>query len=112
MRFKWAVMIVVGVFFVTGLLLSFNGNFRGAVRLAITGSPVITLSSEGDTTKVMTKMSDGEGFQKLLSLVETEGWFLANQSGSIFVFTRGEESLVLMVKMWTNQYIVGEMIEG
>lgn len=112
MKFKWPLLIVAGVLLVTGVLLSFNENVRGAAKLALLGKEVVTISTENETVTVMARLEEGAGFQEVLSLIETEGWILTDQLGSTFVFTRGDESLVLMLKMWTNQYIVAEMTEG
>ncbi|WP_078381121.1 hypothetical protein [Sutcliffiella halmapala] len=112
MRLKWTLLIIGGIVLITGVLLSFNPNVRGAAKLAITGSPVVTLASKEDTKTVMTKMNAGDGFKEVLWLIETDGWLLTDQIGSTLIFSRDEESLVLMMKMWTNQYIVAEMTEG
>lgn len=112
MKWKLALLVMSGVVLVAGILLSFNPNVRGAAKLAITGSSVVTLASKDDTKTIMTKMNEGQGVQDVFSLIEMEGWQLIDQMGSTLIFTRGEESLVLMLKMWTNQYIVAEMTEG
>ncbi|CAG9619941.1 hypothetical protein [Sutcliffiella rhizosphaerae] len=112
MRLKWTVSILAGILFVTGFLLSFNEHVRGAVKLAFSTTSVVTISTEDETRTVMTKMNDGAGFQVLLSQFEENGWLFEEQMGSTFFFTKGDESLIIMFKMWTNNYIVAEMTEG
>ncbi|KMJ58419.1 hypothetical protein AB685_11045 [Bacillus sp. LL01] len=112
MKWKWAIVIFTGILLVTGTLLAFNGHVRGAAKLALTTSPIVTLSSADDTTTVMAKVNDGAGFQDVLSHVEADGWIFEEQVGSMFLYSKGEESLVIMLKMWTNQYIVAEMTKG
>ncbi|QFT88645.1 hypothetical protein FIU87_08320 [Bacillus sp. THAF10] len=112
MRIKWAITIVVGILFVTGILLSFNEHVRGAVKLAFSTKSIVTVSTENDTKTMMTKLNEGEGFQVLLSYIEEDGWVLEDQLGSTFLFTKEEESLVIMLKMWTSEYIIAEMTEG
>ncbi|KPB04206.1 hypothetical protein [Bacillus sp. CHD6a] len=112
MKWKWVLVIFTGILLVTGTLLAFNEEVRGALKLAVSSSPIVTLSSEEDSTTVMAKMDNGTGVQDVLSHVEEEGWEFEEQLGSTFLFSKGDESLVIMLKMWTNQYIVAEMTEG
>ncbi len=112
MKWKWGLVIFTGILLVTGTLLAFNEEVRGAARLALTGSSVVTLSSEEESTTVMAKMDEGAGLQDVFSHVEENGWIFEEQLGSTFLFSKGDESLVIMMKMWTNQYIVAEMTEG
>ncbi|WP_339145612.1 MULTISPECIES: hypothetical protein [unclassified Sutcliffiella] len=112
MKWKWAMVIFTGIFLVTGTLLAFNEHVRGAAKLALSTSPIVTLSSEHDTRTIMAKMDEGAGFQDVLSHVEADGWKFEEQVGSMFLYSRGDESLVIMLKMWTNQYIVAEMTKG
>jgi predicted RNA binding protein YcfA (HicA-like mRNA interferase family) len=109
---KWAILIVAGTLLVTGILLSFNVHVRGAAKLALSKSAIVTLSSNNEATTVMARMNEGEGLQAVIAHIESDGWILEDQLGSVFYFTNGEESLVIILKMWTNQYIVAEMTEG
>lgn len=112
MKWKWVFIIFTGILLVTGTLLAFNEEVRGAARLTLSSSPVVTLSSEEDSTTVMAKMEEGAGLQDVFSHVEENGWIFEEQMGSTFLYSRGDESLVIMLKMWTNQYIVAELTEG